>query len=708
MVILLMNLTGNVGPESSCQQCLPGKFQTGLGSPNDNYCMGCEAGKFQSQSGAFSCLLCDAGKYSSAMNVSSSLQCQSCSANFFSAAGSASCSAECPAGTFPGNGMRCDNCDSGKYLSYSGSKNPSECLLCSSGTYSTASGVTSINTCQFCQVGYFSNQGAERCMDCGSGKYQTGIGASAVSDCKLCENGKYSRASNASAFSECVACSVGSYCAAGCSVCLNCSVGSYQTSTGGYDCTVCSKGTYSNETGGSSIGECKLCLAGSYSYSNSSTCTQCPLGTFSTALGNAGPCSSWKSCQLFIEVENDLQPPSSAADRVCIAYQFDPPRAAKLFIFFGLSPLCYLICFLFLRYAPRCLFTKTTVGAAADARAAGEAAGPAAGGGVQGPLASDLAEACSLPAVAAEGSGPAVTRKSDSDTVNNSSPIVPDERRVSSDEVIPYFYGDNSGGVLATFNVRETSLYVLIRMVSRSLWISPVHKSLIGAFNDFVVGVHDVVSDCSLLILVSNDAPVFFFKNVRGDLFYMAVCAVSGSIFVDVITAVWCGELHLVWLYIASCTDIIPTQRGKVTYINKVLKFFVESVPVWIVQSVFIYQTYMKYQADKATMTPALNTPQDSNQTITSAATQNSDWWIDYGIVFISFLGTVFNIMKNFFSLRRMLQYNWNHVQVMKHEKITHYVELDGDTLKISENNLEEADGSSKMILNSFWKFLGI
>ena len=615
-------MTGNGGPESSCLRCLPGKFQTGLGSPNENYCMGCEAGKFQSQNGAFSCMLCDAGKFSSAMSVSSSTQCQSCSANFFSAAGSASCSADCPAGTFPGSGMRCENCDSGKYLSYRGSKNPSECLLCSAGTYSTASGVSSINTCQFCQVGYFSNEGAEKCMDCGSGMYQTGIGASSVSDCKPCDHGKYSRASNASAFSECVACDAGSYCAIGCSVCLNCSVGTYHSSTGGYECTACSKGTYSNETGGSSIDTCKLCHAGSYSYSNSSTCTQCLSGTFSTALGHPGPCSSWKSCQLFIEIEDDLQAPSSAADRVCLSYQYNPPRAAKLFIFFGQFPLCCLICFMFLRYAPRCMFTKTKI----------------------------------------------------------------DSGRSPSDEVFPYVYGYNSGGVLSMFNARETSWCELKQRISNSLWIAPVHKSLIGAFHDFVVGVHDVVSDCSLLLLVANDAPGFFFKNVRGDLFYMAVFAVSGSIFVDLLTAGWCGEIHLIWLYIASCTDILPSRRGKVTYINKILKIFIASVPVWIVQSVFIYQTYMKYQADKKTI-PALNQTLDNNQTFSSAASnpqdQNSDWWIDYGIVFLSFLGTLFNVMKNFSSLRRMLQYNWNHVQNLKLDKITDYVELE-----LAENRL--------------------
>jgi hypothetical protein len=656
-----VRLAGNGIAESSCQQCLPGKYLTGLGSPRENYCTGCETGKFQSLRGAVTCTLCDAGTYSSAMNVSSSLQCQSCNANYFSAAGSSACSADCPSGTFPGLGMRCEYCESGKYLSYRGSKSLSECLLCSSGTYSTASGVSSSNTCQFCQPGYFSVQGAEKCVDCGFGKYQTGIGASAISDCVLCENGKYSQASNASALSECIACHAGRFCAAGCSVCLNCSAGTYQTSTGSHICTACMGGTYSNETGASSVGMCKLCHAGSYSFSNSSACTQCLSGTFSTAVGFAGKCSSWKSCQLFIEVEDDLQLPSSAADRVCIAYQYNPPRAAKLFIIFGQVPFCCLFCFVFLRYAPRRYFTKT---------------------------------------------------KSDGDVVVTSSPNIS-----SMLPTTPYFYGDESGGVLFTFNVRKTSIYELIEKISNSRFVAPVHKSLVGAFHDFVIGVHDVVSDCSLLLLVASDAPGFFLKNMRGDLFYIATFAVVGSVFLDLVIAVWCDEPHLMWLYIASCTDIIPSRRGKITYIHKVMKFFVESVPIWIVQSVFIYQTYMKNQAEKAVPTQAsgqVNTTTASTTPAPQLEDQNPDWWIDYGIVSLSLLGTLFNVIKNVCSLRRMLQYDWNHVLAIKCEKISCYVALVDNELKTQTmKNDIDSEGrvcgirscNQKKPLNVCWKY---
>ncbi len=239
------------------------------------------------------------------------------------------------------------------------------------------------------------------------------------------------------------------------------------------------------------------------------------------------------------------------------------------------------------------------------------------------------------------------------------------------DHATSFFYGDDSGGVLFTLNIRKTSFYELIQKISKSRFVAPVHKSLIGAFHDFVVGIHDVVSDCSLLLLVANDAPGFFFKNVRGDLFYMAVFAVVGSISLDLAIAVWCGGPHLIWLYLASCTDIIPSHRGKITYVNKFLKFFVESVPVWIVQSVFIYQTYMKSRADKTMTTPALaqdNKTTTSESTTSAVQDQNPDWWIDYSIVLLSLLGTIANVIKNVSSLRRMLQYDWNHVLAIKLE----------------------------------------
>jgi hypothetical protein len=165
--------------------------------------------------------------------------------------------------------------------------------------------------------------------------------------------------------------------------------------------------------------------------------------------------------------------------------------------------------------------------------------------------------------------------------------------------------------------------------------------------------------------------------------------AVLGSLICDLMTAASCGELHLVWLYVVSCTEFDRNrnrQRGRVSYLNKILKLFIESIPVWMVRSVFIYQTYMKYQSDRQldaasitslnlTNATVLSITQNKNtttSTVSYSQTGNPFWLLEYGIVFLSFLGTVGNMLKNFYSIGKMIQYNWNHIEEFK------YIELKG------------------------------
>jgi hypothetical protein len=314
-------------------------------------------------------------------------------------------------------------------------------------------------------------------------------------------------------------------------------------------------------------------------------CTTCAAAKYSTALGYTGPCTPWKACQPFIEIEDDSKPANNAADKVCMAYQYDPPRGIKMFLFFGMFISCGILCLLFVRLAPQCCFPKSSR--------------------------------------------------------------------------------------FMLHSIRRDFSELKSKLASSCL-IAPVQKSLIGSFHDFVVGIHDVVSDLSLLVLVAPDGPAYFSKT-RGELYYIVVFAVLSSFICDVITAASCGELHLLWLYMASCTEIVPSRRGRVSYLNKILKFMVESIPIWFVQGVFIFQTYMKYQFDRASTTSmnatnatALSVTPNNSTATSTANTENSDRWLDYGIVFLSLLGTVGNILKNVFSIRRMVQYDWNHVEEFK------------------------------------------
>ena len=583
--------TGNTAL-SNCQLCIPGAYQTGTGI---NSCMACKSGKYESLSGSTNCALCAAGKFFPSTGASSAAQCQACDANLFSPAGSGSCSADCPEGTYPSSEMECKYCDAGKYLTYRGSRDPLECQPCKAGTYSSTQGATMEVLCHVCSAGRYSWKGAVICSQCAAGTYQSGLGMTSTHDCLLCDKGKFATTRNAVEYSECKDCNVGSFSSGGQSTCVQCSVGSFQASKAASECIFCSAGKYADISG--SI-ECKLCYAGSYSNLNTSVCTGCQSGKFSTAIGSGGSCNTWKKCKSFIEVEDDRKAPSAESDRVCIQFQYDPPKAVKIFIFFFQFLFCSFCCTLFLMFAPNiCLAIET--------------------------------------------------------------------KNINKD--MDYSAARLQGGcILQVFKTKDIAK--ILKALYRSKLIAPVQKSLLGAYHDFLIGTHDVVSDLSLLLLVSSEAPGFLFKNIRGDLFYVTLVAVLGSLLVDIVTAICCNELHLVWLYIASCTDIYPSRRGHITYLNKALKFWIETVPVWSVQSIFIYQTYMKYEEDQnalkisaaneITYNANLNMP--SMTDADTRPTTNTDWWLDYGIVLISMLSSSCNIIKNIFSFRRMLQYKWN------------------------------------------------
>jgi hypothetical protein len=563
--------------KGGCENCISGKYQTGSGVQSEESCTFCESGKYQTFGGATACAPCNAGKFLSSYGGTSPGQCQLCQANFFSAEGASECAADCPPGTYPSTEMRCNYCISGKFLTYKGSKNSNECQGCYAGKFSTASGASSALMCQECSAGYFSLQAAELCTECYPGKYQSGLAGTAESDCISCAQGLYSTIYHASSALECKSCMTGSYSLGGSSTCTACFPGSYQTGTGENYCTSCLGGTFSNSSGASTPSVCTACQSGSYSKSNATKCTECQSGQFSTAIGSAGPCSNWKTCQLFIEAEDDSMLPDTKTDRTCLKYQYDPPLAVKIFVVFFQLPLCALACLLFLKFAPNTLLAKKT---------------------------------CDSP----------------------------------KQKIRHYRFVLNE--------IKEcTSWREIRKSFQESNFIAPVDKSLLAAFHDFVVGIHDVVSDCTLLLLIERDAPSFFLKNVKGDLFYLASAAILGSFLVDLMIAVCCGEGHLIWLYIASCTDALPSNRGVIlTITNKVLKFIVESVPIWIVQLIFLYQTYKKNQYDQNS--------QNVNGTVagSQSVNTNSSQWLDYAMIFMSLLGTLMNVSKNIMSTIRILE----------------------------------------------------
>ena len=179
-----------------------------------------------------------------------------------------------------------------------------------------------------------------------------------------------------------------------------------------------------------------------------------------------------------------------------------------------------------------------------------------------------------------------------------------------------------------------------------SLIFYPPSTSLKAALFTFWIGIHNVLSDISLLCLLSTEAPGFFFKKIRGELFYLTLIAVSGSVLADAALSYSVGEIQYLWLYISSCTEQLPTCRGKnINFTNKMLRLIVQTLPLALVQSVFLYQTYMKYQ-----------TSDNSG----GSKSQNPHWWLDYGILFQSATVSILGIIKQIVGFRLMLKMTYS------------------------------------------------
>jgi hypothetical protein len=104
----------------------------------------------------------------------------------------------------------------------------------------------------------------------------------------------------------------------------------------------------------------------------------------------------------------------------------------------------------------------------------------------------------------------------------------------------------------------------------------------------------------------------------------------------------------------------------------------------------------MKYQSDRQldaasitslnlTNATVLSITQNKNtttSTVSYSQTENPYWLLEYGIVFLSFLGTVGNMLKTFYSIGRMIQFDWNHIKEFK------YIELMGGKVTHSTETL--------------------
>jgi hypothetical protein len=152
-----------------------------------------------------------------------------------------------------------------------------DCTTCPAGEYTSAPGSVGY-FCDFCSPGKFNNaSGLTTCYQCPAGRFEPSLGSSS---CNKIEAGMSCPAGSTSN-STCFNCPSGRYSLGG-TPCLNCSGGLFSATQKSTSCSVCPIGTFSS----AGVSACTKCSAGFYGNSTGlSTCFACDLGLFSAAQG---------------------------------------------------------------------------------------------------------------------------------------------------------------------------------------------------------------------------------------------------------------------------------------------------------------------------------------------------------------------------------------------------------------------------------------
>ena len=304
----------NEGAES-CSNCAKGYYAPDEGSTT---CTICPVGTYAASTGSTSCTKCTAGTYNSNKGSTESSACVECAAGTYSSEGANSCT-NCSKGYYASvkGSTQCTICPVGTYASSTGS---SSCTKCPSGTYNANTGSTASSVCLKCSKGYYSSAGSKECTICPAGTYSTNDGSAS---CASCPSGYTSNAGSTQESQCYINVSAGKYLATaksatqttcpkgtyriahtvyfgGTSSCDNCAAGTYRASTGGTSsssCTACPSG-YTSAAKSTAKSQCYVSVsAGKYIATvDSSTQTACPKGKYKAAhtvyAGNTSSCTN--------------------------------------------------------------------------------------------------------------------------------------------------------------------------------------------------------------------------------------------------------------------------------------------------------------------------------------------------------------------------------------------------------------------------------
>jgi len=296
---------------TTCITCPLGKYQDSLGAGSETDCKTCPAGSYCPAANTAP-IVCPQGFYSTQTDCGTNPQscevsnvCSMCPAGTYSGtpgAISASACAPCPQGFFCPWAGSAIGCPAGTYGNAAGAQDSSVCLACAIGTYNSLTGQASVTSCLACPAGSFCPSNSMK-VDCPAGWYSTQTSMVDSTTCLPCPLGSYCPTPN----SLPLTCPAGTFgIAAGASACASCAVGRYSSvvsSIDPADCLQCSAGTYSIVPGAASAAECLvcpagyycgsaavlpvMCVAGKYSLTRATQCTDCECGTFSNGAGKS-------------------------------------------------------------------------------------------------------------------------------------------------------------------------------------------------------------------------------------------------------------------------------------------------------------------------------------------------------------------------------------------------------------------------------------
>ena len=119
----------------------------------------------------------------------------------------------------------------------------------------------------------------------------------------------------------CKTCGAGLYSNVGASSCTQCPIGSYSDTPGSGSCTTCPTGSFTSYSGAS---VCTQCVAGYYSSGGAEPCTSCPTGSYSDTSGS-GSCKTCPAGSYY----PGMQGTSSSVCRVCPIGSYSSNGAAS-------------------------------------------------------------------------------------------------------------------------------------------------------------------------------------------------------------------------------------------------------------------------------------------------------------------------------------------------------------------------------------------